>query len=144
MLLLIAACWQPTPFAAPPPAQVEASDVLEGTAAGIRPGEEAGPPPEEAGPEGEDAAGEPEPAPGEDDPPDPPAPAVAHDVAPWKGHTVGTPVSLVGDDGKPLQVLRVAGASVTVLQEGEDRLKVRCDDCRPVVEAWVQRRLVER
>ncbi|MSQ00583.1 MAG: hypothetical protein EXR71_01660 [Myxococcales bacterium] len=126
MVLFLLGCWQPDAYAPPPPAQVEASDVLAGTAAAIeRPARVDGDAPEEAGP----------PAPADDQAVSPP---VAEDIRPRSARTVGKPLTLVGDDGAPLQVVG-DGIAVTVLMEGADRVKVRCDGCRPVQEGWLQR-----
>ncbi len=155
MLVVWLGCWQPESYTPPPAAQVEASDVLEGTAGEIQPPSAA-----EATPDGEGAADE---APAAADPAaeaagdeadasadgeaadevEEPAPPVAVAVAPWKGRTVGRPLTLVGDDGTPLQVVE-QGVAVTVLMEGEDRVKLRCDGCLPVVEGWLQKRNVLR
>ncbi len=126
MVLFLLACWQPDAYAPPPPAQVEASDVLAGTAAEIEP------------PAVLEAAEEPEavgeaPGGGED--------AEVDHVRPRPARTVGKPLTLVSDYGAPLQVLG-DGVAVTVLEEGPDRVKVRCDGCRPVQEGWLQRRAV--
>jgi len=151
MLVVWLGCWQPESYTPPPAAQVEASDVLEGTAGEIQPPSAA-----EATPAGEGAADE---APAADEPSVAdeagtaaddaadevvaPAPPVAVAVSPWKGRTVGRPLTLVGDDGTPLQVVE-DGVAVTVLMEGEDRVKLRCDGCLPVVEGWLQKRNVLR
>ena len=110
MLLVFLACWQPDPYAPPPPAQVEQSDVMGGTAPDILPPEVA-------------------------------TPAEDGEVRPRSALTVGQPLTLVSDYGAPLQVLG-DGVAVTVLMEGSDRVKVRCDGCRPVQEGWLQRRAV--
>lgn len=150
MLLTLLACWSPEPFAAPAPAQVEASDVLEGTAGAIEPGGEAedGAEVEQGGDEEPVLAAEP----GPDDEPDaaaevedaPPAPPTDLAVEPWSGHTSGRPLTLVGDDGAVVLVIADEAVAVTVLMEGPERLKVRCDGCRPPLEGWLQRRAVVR
>lgn len=154
-MLWLLGCWQPPPVVPPAPAQVEASDVLEGSAAEIQPGaagEEAAPegegaaegeaaPEEEGAPEGE-AEGEGEAAPeGEPAVAGPPA-AVA--VKPWSAKTVGSPITIVDDLGAAVQVIRGAPVAVVVLMEGEDRLRVRCDGCVPVVEGWLQKSAIAR
>ncbi len=152
-MLWLLACWQPPPAVPPAPAQVEASDVLEGSAAEIRPGA-AG---DEAAPEGEvategEAAPEEEGAPeaeaeGEAAPEGEPAvagPPPAVTVKPWGGKTVGSPITIVDDLGAAVQVIRGAPVAVVVLMEGEDRLRVRCDGCVPVVEGWLQKSAVVR
>ncbi len=68
-------------------------------------------------------------------------PADAGEIRPRSARTVGQPLTLVSDDGAPLQVIG-DGVVVTVLMEGPDRVKVRCDGCRPVQEGWLQRRAV--
>ena len=123
-MLTLLACWQPEPFVAPAPAQVEASDVLEGTAGAIEPGDE-------DQPEGDAEA-------------DPPPVPTDMEVEPWKGRTVGRPLTLVGDDGAVVTVIAEEGVAVTVLMEGAERLKVRCDGCRPPLEGWLQKRAVVR
>lgn len=160
-MLWLLGCWQPPAVVPPTPAQVEASDVLEGSAEEIRPGapdheqaaaegepaaaEAAGLAGEEGAPEEEGAAegegsGELEGA-GEAAPPGPP-PAVA--VKPWQGRTVGSPLTIVDDLGAALQVIRGAPVAVVVLMEGEDRVRVRCEGCLPVVEGWLQKSAVVR
>lgn len=150
-MLWLLGCWQPPAVVPPAPAQVEASDVLEGSAEEIRPGaagDEAAPegegaaegeavPEGEAGAEGEGAP-EGEGEPGVAGPP----PAVA--VKPWGGRTVGSPITIVDDLGAAVQVVRGAPVAVVVLMEGEDRLRVRCDGCVPVVEGWLQKSAVAR
>ena len=144
ILALLTACWQPEPYVAPPPAQVEASDVLAGTADQIVPGAAeagAGEAEAEAEPAGEAGA-----AGGEGEVEAPEAPPTPTDlpVQPYVAHTVGRPITIVGDDGAPLQVITAQGAKVTVLAEGPERVKVHCDDCRPEVEGWLQKRVVVR
>jgi len=160
ILALLTACWQPEPYVAPPPAQVEASDVLAGTADQITPGGEpsgeagageagvageAEPegeaPSAEAGAAGEAGAGEADA--GEAEVEAPPVPTDLP-VEPYVAHTIGRPITIVGDDGAPLQVITAQGAKVTVLAEGPERVKVHCDDCRPEVEGWLQKRVVAR
>lgn len=137
MLLTLFACWRPEPYVAPPPAQVEASDVLEGTAAAIEPG---------GADEGGDEAvlGEGDAEPGPEPEPDPPPAPTDLAVEPWSGRTSGRPLTLVGDDGTVVMVIADDGVAVTVLMEGPERLKVRCDGCRPPLEGWLQRRAVVR
>ncbi len=166
ILALLTACWQPEPYVAPPPAQVEASDVLAGTADQIVPGAAeagAGEAEAEAEPAGEAGAaggegeapspeagaagvGEAGVAGGEGEVEAPEAPPTPTDlpVQPYVAHTVGRPITIVGDDGAPLQVITAQGAKVTVLAEGPERVKVHCDDCRPEVEGWLQKRVVVR
>lgn len=162
ILTLVAACWSPAPYTPPPPAQVEASDVLEGTADTIRPPGDPGAddapeatPPEAAGEPPDDpadAAADPDPDAADPDPGEPDADAAADPppaptdlpVDPYAAHTVGRPVTLVGDDGVPLVVLTTENVAVTVLAEGPERLKVRCTGCTPQVEGWLQRRVVAR
>ena len=117
MFLSLLSCWQPEPFPAPEPAQVEAGDEVEGI--------------EE---EGEPLA--------EEEEEEPPAPAVAEEVSPWAGYTLGTPLTLVADNGSVIRVLAQEHMAVTVLREGPDRVKVRCDACTPIVEGWLQRHAV--
>lgn len=143
MVWLVLACWQPDAYAPPPPAQVEASDVLEGTASQIVPGAPAvdSAEPEAAPDSAADGPGDS--AEPEVEAPAPPPPPVAVAVSPWAGRTVGRPLTLVDDAGAPLRVLGDAVA-VTVLMEGDDRVKVRCDGCSPPVEGWLQKRAVQR
>ena len=142
-MLWLLACWQPPPAVPPAPAQVEASDVLEGSAAEIRPGA-AG---DEAAPEGEVATegeAEGEAAPEGEGEPAVAGPPPAVTVKPWGGKTVGSPITIVDDLGAAVQVIRGAPVAVVVLMEGEDRLRVRCDGCVPVVEGWLQKSAVVR
>jgi hypothetical protein len=149
MFWLLIGCWQPPTTQPPAPLQVEASDVLEGTADEITPGAEL--PDGPAAADGEVADGD-EAADGDADAggpevpeaPDPPAAPPAVDVEPWLGHTVGSPLTLVDDVGAVVQVVRGGPVAVRVLQEGPDRVKVRCEGCLPVVEGWLQKSAVSQ
>ncbi len=136
-MLLVLGCWQPPDVQPPPPVQVEASDVLDGTAGEIAPEAEEG----EGEGEAEEDAEEAEPTAEE---PAVPAPPVAAAVSPWMGRTVGSPLTLVDDAGSPVYILRGPSAAVVVLMEGEDRVRVRCEACLPVVEGWLQKSAVSR
>lgn len=137
MLLILLACWRPEPYAAPAPAQVEASDVLEGTAGAIEPGGEAEAAEADIGEDAEAEVGEEPEAVVE------PAPTDLA-VEPWSARTSGRPLTLVGDDGSVVLVITEEGVAVTVLMEGPERLKVRYDGCQPPLEGWLQRRAVVR
>lgn len=150
-MLWLLGCWQPPETLPPAPVQVEASDVLEGSADEIKPGAPAGE--EEADPTAAEPGAEPHAdvveAEGEPDPTaavevEAPVVPVARTVDPWRGRTVGSPITIVDDLGAPVQVVRGAPVAVVVLMEGEDRLKVRCEGCLPVVEGWLQKTAVAR
>jgi hypothetical protein len=153
-MLWLLGCWQPPETLPPAPVQVEASDILEGSAGEIKPWAptedgEADPTAAEAGAEPEaevvEAEGDPDPT-AEAEAPEVEAPVVpvARTVDPWRGRTVGSPITIVDDLGAPVQVVRGAPVAVVVLMEGEDRLKVRCEGCLPVVEGWLQKTAVAR
>lgn len=120
------ACWQPGDYVPPVP---EDMTLVEDIA------------PEELELEASEAAPEGEAPPAEAEEPEAPV----SDMEPWKGLTVGAPLSLVDARGQVVQVLAVPKMEVLVLaEEAPVRRWVRCTSCTPEVEGWLQFDYVER
>jgi hypothetical protein len=129
-VLVLLACWQPAPYTPPPAPEVEAEEVLSADEAENEEADAADEPPTEAGVNEED----PPTKPAFDDVP----------VKPYRGYTVGTPLSLVDDVGQLVATIGTPGTNVTVLAEGSVRVKIRCDGCSPVVEGYLQKDRVRK
>jgi hypothetical protein len=127
---LLLGCWQPGAYLPPVPENLARLAADEAT-----PAEEAGTPAdEEAAPEDAPADGVPaEEAPAEPEAPAPPPPDA------YASHTVGAPLTIVDDVGKPVTVLTASRTEVIVLlEEPPVRKRVRCTGCVPQAEGWLQ------